>query len=500
MKTPNAAAAFSWPLSEASALARPLCVDLDGTLVCTDTLWESLLVLLRQKPWLSLVVPFWLFGGRAAFKRSVAQRVAFDATSMPYREDLVAALHETKRHGRKLVLVTAADRDVADRVAAHLGIFDEVFCSEGGENLKAEQKRDRLVAAYGHEAFDYIGDSLADLPVFDRAMRGFLVGAHSSLEARVAKNHKVTLVSRKPSLLRALIKELRLHQWAKNALVVLPVVLRPGMPTFDVILRAIVAAFAFSLLASAGYVLNDLLDLPADRAHATKRRRPFAQGALPVLYGPPLLFGLILVGFVGSLLLLPKAFSVMLALYFVGTVSYSLYFKRRLLLDVMILAGLYTHRILAGGIATDIAISAWLLGFSMFFFLSLAFGKRYVELQQLNQDEKIKNRDYYKVDLEMVGSMGPASGYIAALVFSLYVENGAHSGAYREANILWLAVPVLLYWISRIWIITGRGQMQDDPVKYALRDKVSFFCAVIIAVVAAFARFTPEWVVRLLHG
>jgi 4-hydroxybenzoate polyprenyltransferase len=267
-----------------------------------------------------------------------------------------------------------------------------------------------------------------------------------------------------------------------------------------VVLRAILAAVAFSLLASAGYVLNDLLDLPADRGHATKRKRPFASGALPVLYGPPLFVGLIALGFAGALAFLPLAFSLMLALYFVGTVSYSLYFKRRLLLDVMILAGLYTHRILAGGIATDIAISAWLLGFSMFLFLSLAFGKRYVELQQLTSDEKIKNRDYYKVDLQMVGSMGPASGYIAALVFSLYVENGAHSGAYREQNILWLAVPVLLYWISRIWIITGRGQMQDDPVKYALRDRVSFVCAVIIGLVAALARFTPDWLVHALHG
>jgi len=493
-KTP---AAYAWPLSEESALSRPLCVDLDGTLVGTDTLWESLIVLLRKKPWLSVLVPFWLFSGRAGFKRSVASRVAFDPTSLPYREDLLIALRDSKSHGRKLVLVTAADRDVADRVAQHVGIFDDVFSSEGGENLKAEQKRDLLVAAYGPEGFDYIGDSTADLPVFDKARRGFLVGAHSSLAERAARNHKVTLVSRRPSVLRALFKELRVHQWAKNALVVLPVVLKPGLPDLNVIVRALLAALAFSLVASAGYVLNDLLDLPADRAHATKRNRPFASGALPVLYGPPVFLGLLAIAFVGSLFTLPLAFSLMLALYFAGTVSYSLYFKRRLLLDVIILAGLYTHRILAGGIATSIVISAWLLGFSMFLFLSLAFGKRYVELLGLDTDEKIKNRDYYKVDLQIIGAMGAASGYIAALVFSLYVENGAHRGAYREANILWLAVPVLLYWVSRIWIITGRGQMQDDPVKYALRDKVSILCGVIVGLIAALARFTPEW---LLHA
>jgi 4-hydroxybenzoate polyprenyltransferase/phosphoglycolate phosphatase-like HAD superfamily hydrolase len=494
------ASPFLWPLSEDSALARPLCVDLDGTLVGTDTLWESLVILLRSKPWLAVLVPFWLFGGRASFKRQVASRVVFDAAALPYREDLLSALQDSKQRGRRLVLVTAADSDIATKVAAHVGLFDDVFASDGEENLKADQKRDHLVRTYGVDGYDYIGDSLADLPVFENAARGFLVGAHSGVAARAAQNRKIVLVSHRPSILKALIKELRIHQWAKNALVVLPVVLRPGLPTFEVVLRAVIAAFAFSLCASAGYVLNDLLDLPADRAHATKRARPFASGALPVQYGPPLFLGLLVVAFVLSMFTLPGAFSLMLGLYFVGTVSYSLYFKRRLLLDVMILAALYTHRILAGGIATSIAISAWLLGFSMFLFLSLAFGKRYVELQQLASDEKIKNRDYYRVDLDQIGSMGTASGYIAALVFSLYVENGAHRGAYREQNILWLAVPVLLYWISRIWIITGRGQMQDDPVKYALKDRVSFVCAIVIGLIAALARFTPDWLMALLHS
>lgn len=490
---------FAWPFSEDSALARPLCVDLDGTLVGTDTLWESLVLLLRSKPWLSVLVPFWLLGGRAAFKRAIAQRVTFDASALPYREDLLSALQLSKQLGRKLVLVTAADHDIATKVAAHVGLFDEVFSSDGEENLKADHKSKRLVELYGVGGFDYVGDAMADLPVFESANKGFLVGAKSSVASRVSANARVVLVSRRPSVLRALVKELRVHQWAKNALVVLPVVLAPGLPKLHVLGQALIAAFAFSLCASSGYVLNDLLDLPADRAHKTKRKRPFASGALPVQYGPPLFMGLLLVGFAASFVFLPGAFSLMLALYFIGTVSYSLYFKRALLLDVLILAALYTHRILAGGIATSIPISAWLLGFSMFLFLSLALGKRYVEIMVLTSDEKIKNRDYYKVDLNMVGSMGTASGYIAALVFSLYVENGAHRGAYREPAILWLAVPVLLYWISRIWIVTGRGQMQDDPVKYALRDRVSFICALVIGLIAAFARWTPLWVSGFLH-
>lgn len=300
--------------------------------------------------------------------------------------------------------------------------------------------------------------------------------------------------SPRPSLARALLKELRIHQWAKNALVALPVVLAPGLPQLDMLRRAAVAVAAFSLCASAGYVLNDLLDIEADRAHHTKKNRPFASGALPVKLGPPLFVGLLVVSFGMSLALLPSSFCVMLAIYFAGTVSYSLYLKRVLLIDVLVLAGLYTHRILAGGVATSIVISSWLLGVSMFLFVSLAFVKRYVELALLEGEEKIKNREYYKVDLAMVGAMGPASGYLAALVFSLYVEMGAHRGAYQEPRVLWLTVPVLLYWVSRIWILTGRGQMRDDPVKFALKDKASLLCALIIGAVAVLARFMPPWI------
>ena len=296
---------------------------------------------------------------------------------------------------------------------------------------------------------------------------------------------------------RALWKELRVHQWSKNALVVTPVLLAPGVPSVSVLSRALLAAGCVSLCASAGYVLNDLLDLKADRAHPTKRHRPFASGALPVKLGPVIFIALLASAGALAVTTLPRMFVVMLGIYFVGTVSYSLYLKRRLLLDVLALAGLYTHRIIAGGVATGVPISAWLLAFSMFLFLGLAFAKRYVEVAALDGDAKIVNRDYYRADAPMIASFGAASGYIAALVFSLYVENVAHLGLYREPRILWLIVPILLYWTSRIWIITGRGQMNDDPVKFALRDRVSLTCALLVVATAAVARFTPAWLSAL---
>lgn len=298
----------------------------------------------------------------------------------------------------------------------------------------------------------------------------------------------------------ALIKELRIHQWSKNALVALPVVLAPGIPSLPLVWNALLAALAFSLCASAGYVLNDVLDVEADRAHPTKKNRPFASGALPIKAGPPLFFLLVGLGFGGSLLWLPARFSLVLALYFVTTIGYSLYFKRILLLDVLLLAGMYTVRVIAGGIATSIPISNWLLGFSLFFFVSLAFAKRYVELMRLTHEGKIQNRNYYKVDLQMVGTMGTSAGYLAALVFSLYVETGAQREVYREPMILWLAVPVLLYWISRIWILTGRERMHDDPVRFALKDNISLFCGLLMGLIAVAARFTPEWLIKLFHA
>jgi 4-hydroxybenzoate polyprenyltransferase len=487
-------------LNDESALARPLCVDLDGTLVVTDTLWESFVDLMRRRPWLVLWAPFWLFRGRAHFKREVGTHIALDPATLPYNEELVSALHTAKARGRKLVLATAADRDVAERVARHLSLFDEVYASDGRENLKARHKGERLLEVFGARGFDYVGDSRADLAVFEQAHTGYLMRASPAVVRAGERAGNVRVLSRKPSVVRALIKQMRLHQWSKNALVVLPVLLSPGVPTQSLLASGLLAALTFSLCASAGYVFNDLLDLGADRMHPTKRKRPLASGALPVLLGPPLFLALLALSFATSILVLPPAFSVMLAVYFVGTLTYSLYFKRRLLLDVLVLAGLYTHRILAGGVATTIAISAWLLGFSMFFFLSLAFVKRYTELLLLSGDEKIQNRAYYRADLQMVASMGGASGYLAALVFSLYVEYGAPQKTYREPALLWLIVPVLLYWVSRVWILAGRGQMQDDPVKFAIKDRVSLLCGVIVAAIALTARFARPWLQSTLFG
>lgn len=475
---------------EPNALGFPLCVDLDGTLLCTDTLWEGMILLLRRRPWLVFLAPFWLLRGRAHFKQLVSANIELNVATLPYREPLLGALRAAKERGRKLVLATAADSLVAERVAQHVGLFDVVFCSGGGTNLKSGHKEARLVAEFGAQGFDYVGDSWADLQVFRGARMGYLIDGSAAVARRLQSAPNVRVLSRRPSILRALVKQLRPHQWAKNGLVLLPALLAPGTSP-AALGRGLLGAAAFSLCASAGYVFNDLLDLEADRAHRSKRRRPLASGALPVAWGPPLFVALLALSFGLAALLRSFGFTFMLAVYFVATLSYSFYLKRLTLLDVLVLAWLYTHRILSGSIATSVPTSAWLLAFSMFLFLSLAFVKRFVELSALTDDRSIKHRDYSRADIPVVASMGTASGYLAVMVFSLYIEQGASSAGYAEPLWLWFSVPVLLYWISRIWVLAGRGQLEDDPVKFALRDGTSVACGALFVLIQLAARYLP---------
>jgi 4-hydroxybenzoate polyprenyltransferase len=477
-------------LAGGTGLHRPLCVTLENAVLRTDILWESVLVLLRKRPWLLLLMPFWWMGGRDRIRRAVGKRVTLEASALPYRTELVEMLRSSAQKGRRIVLVTRTDVRLALAVADHLALFDEVM--DGGPGQDARTLRQSLEARFGSTGFDYIGASAADLPVLQASQQGYLIGVDRALASRaVGRASRVRVLSTRRGLLSGIIKVMRPHQWTKNALVVLPLLLAPGLPSLDHLVSAALAALAFSLCASAGYVFNDLIDVEADRAHRTKRARPFASGDLPVLYGPPLFVGLLAASFGLAFAALPLNFLWMLAIYFVMTLVYSSFLKSKLMADVVVLAGLYTHRVFAGGVATGIPISAWLLAFSMFMFLSLAFAKRYVELRQSTSTGQLKSRGYHTRDLEMVASMGPTAGYLAVLVFCLYVDSNVVAERYRAPMVLWFMAPVLLYWISRIWFLAHRGEMQDDPVKFALTDSRSWVCAVFVALVAAAARFWP---------
>jgi 4-hydroxybenzoate polyprenyltransferase len=472
------------PSGAAAPDRRPLCVDLDGTLLATDTLHELALALARERPVDLLRLPFWLARGRAGLKARLGARVKLDPALLPYRPEVIAALRDARAEGRRCVLVTAADAALAESIAAHLDLFDEVLASDGRDNLKGRRKADRLVERFGAGAFEYLGDAAADLPVFEAAGSASLVGAGAALRRRAASRVPIarTLADRPVASvrLRAWVRALRLHQWAKNLLLFVPLVAAHRALEPALLVAAAAGFLAFSLCASAVYLLNDLLDLAADRAHPTKRERPFASGALPAAAGVAMAVLLLAEGLVIGAFL-PAGFMTALLAYLGANAAYNLGLKRVAIADVVLLAGLYAVRVVAGGAATGIPISPWLLGFSLFFFLNLAFLKRYIDVRRVAEagGTVVPGRDYRASDLPLLGAMGIAAGYLAVVVLALYVQSDYVVRLYRRPEVLWLAAPLVAYWTSRAWLVAHRGRMNDDPVVFALRDPVTWGIAAV---------------------
>ena len=473
-------------MGEDYSVKSPLCVDLDGTLIKTDLLWESLLALLKQNPLAIFLLPFWLIKGKAHFKHEIARRVTLDASTLPYHEDLIAFLAEERRAGRKLVLATASHISFAQAVDGHLGLFEgEVFGSDASINLKGARKVALLVECFGTRRFAYAGNSAADLPVWAEANEAIVVNASPGLATRAQALAPVSRVFSQPVCwLRQMAKALRVHQWAKNVLVFIPVVASHQITNRTLMLHAAVAFFSFSLSASSVYILNDCLDLASDRRHPRKKTRPFASGSLSIPFGLTLALGCLVAGVLLAFVL-PREFFMVLTVYLTLTTAYSFYLKQFVLLDVIVLAQLYTVRVYGGGAATEVVPSHWLLTFSLFLFLSLALIKRFTELRVTSQteDRELHGRGYWVTDLEQISSIGTASGLLAVLVLALYISSKEVLLLYSHAEVLWLVCPVMLYWISRIWMLAYRNQMDDDPVVFAVKDPESYVTAVLLGAI-----------------
>ena len=466
----------------------PLCVDLDGTLIRTDLLLESTLALIKQNPLYLFVLPFWLLGGRARLKQRIAQRTNIDIPTLPWNPRVLELL-EMERRRRALVLCTASDHALADAVAKYLGCFDRVMASDGACNLSGRHKAKALVEAYGERGFDYAGNEARDLAIWAHARQAYVVNAGNGLAARVGRISEVAnIMPRERAGLRVWLKALRVHQWLKNVLVFVPLLAAHQFLQPAAVAHAIAAFIIFGVCASSVYVLNDLLDLGADRAHPRKHKRPFASGRLPLTAGITAAPLLTVAAFIAAYALDPR-FALVLLGYYVLTLAYSLRLKRIAMLDVLVLAGLYTVRIIAGSAAIGTGLSFWLLAFSMFLFLSLALVKRYTEVaaQPGNAHEQIKGRGYAASDAGLLATLGGASGYLSVLVLALYIDSTASAALYRHPQWLWLMCPLLLYWISRVWIIAHRGAMHDDPVVFAVTDNVSRAVLVLGALVALLA-------------
>ena len=463
------------PMPSSGDRQRPLVVDLDGTLVLGDTLHESLLGLLGKRPLGALRLPAWLTGGKAAFKQALAQQHVVDATTLAYNQPLIEWL-ASQRGQRELVLCTAADSRVADAVAAHLDLFDRVLASDGENNLSGPRKAQCLVERYGDKGFDYVGNAHADLPVWQRAHTAIVSNATAPvIRSAQAQGNVGDVIGARSAGTGTWLRALRLHQWAKNLLLLVPLLTAHLVFEPAAIGKALLAFLAFGLCASSVYLLNDLVDLAADRKHPRKRRRPFASGQLSVLSGLAVAVLLLLSSFALAIATLPRDFVLTLAAYYLLTCTYSLRLKRVEILDVVILAALYTARIIAGAFALEVELSFWLLAFSMFLFLSLALLKRHTELltaADLGQ-QQLSGRGYRAGDLPLVATLGVTAGYASVLVFALYINSPASAALYARPALLWLLCPLLLFWIGRVWLLSHRRRMPDDPLVFALTDPVS---------------------------
>jgi 4-hydroxybenzoate polyprenyltransferase/phosphoserine phosphatase len=455
----------------------PLAVDLDGTLIRSDLLWESAASAVARKPWLLAAIPFWLLAGRARFKERLAREGALDCALLPYRAEVVEWLRDQHAAGRRIVIATAAHESLAKGVSRHLGFVESVLATKEGRNLKGEAKREALVAAYGERGYDYLGDSAADLPAWRSARTAHGAGDASLLATARTEGRAGREFPRAPAGFPALARALRVHQWVKNLLVFVPVVTAHRVGDVHAMLEAAIAFACFCLTASAVYVVNDITDLESDRRHPAKRLRPFASGAIALAWAAPLVAVLLAAG-AWLATLLPEAFRMALFAYLGATVLYSFSLKRVAVLDVLSLAALYTIRIFAGATAIGVPLSHWLLGFSMFLFLSLAFIKRYVELSDLvaagGQAFPVAGRGYSTRDLPAVGVLGAVSGYLAVLVLALFITSADTLVHYRQPWALWGAPLLLLYWITRAWMLAHRRQMDHDPVAFALADPPSY--------------------------
>ena len=415
----------------------PLCVDLDGTLIRSDLLLESLLLLLKRNPLYLFRALGWLFQGKAAFKSQIARRVELDPATLPYDREFLSWLRVQRQTGRTLWLCTVSNEQLANRVAAHLNLFDGVVASNDAKDL-------------------------------------------------ASRDNEYLPSQRRP--VRALCRALRPHQWVKNFLVLAPLLAAHHLTVAGSLVKGLLGVVAFCLCASSVYILNDLLDLNADRSHPRKSKRPFACGDLSIRTGlllAPALF------FIAALLavLLPERFIEVFATYYLITIAYSLFLKGRVIVDALTLAGLYTLRVIAGAAAVSVPLSFWMLLFSVFLFLSLAFVKRFAELDALRRQQRLNavGRGYIVGDLTILQSLGSAAGYLSVLVLALYINSPEIQSLYHQPKVIWMLCVLMLYWVSHIWMKAQRGEMYDDPVVFAFKDRTSIAVASVAALTVLIA-------------
>ena len=458
----------------------PLVVDLDGTLIRTDSLLESVFVLAKEHPSLLFRLPIWLAQGRARLKQRVAAVSLPDVRTLPYHAELLRHLESEKGRGRRLILATGADARVARAVAEQLGLFDQVLASDGSTNLSGEAKCRELVAAFGERGFDYVGGGCRDLPVWRSARGAILVDPSKPLAAAVRKvTVIVEVLGAGGAGIGGWLRELRWHHWVKNLLVFVPLLTAHRLSDPQALAQASLAFVGMCLAASSVYLLDDLVDLPRDRSHPHKRERPIASGAIPATNAVVVLV-LLWLGTIAAAVALPIGYRLVLAAYIALMLAYVLRVRDLRAVDALLLGCGYTLRILAGSAAMGIAVSAWLLICSTLLFFSLALLKRYAELALVGVlvDAGAQSHGYQASDAPMVAAVGRVAGGAAMAVLALYplAEPAVHPGRW----LIWCGCLLTLFWMQRLWRLAGERRIRDDPVMFALKDRQSLVVGAIV--------------------
>jgi len=467
----------------------PVYVDMDGTLVNTDIAQELILQCFKKLSLFSELIQL-AFSGRSKIKRFLALNTEFSEERLPYNQKVIDYLKAQKEAGRSIVLATASDALIAEKVANYLGFFDDVLASEPGNNLKGANKLKAIQAHSGDNGFEYIGDSKADYPIWKAADLSGFVNVTSDPASIVAdkKRHSLKVNDRNDSF-AAFIKAIRPHQWAKNLLVFLPLFFSHLYLNVDALFSAALTFIVFSLCASGIYLVNDLLDIEADREHVTKRKRPFAAAKLRPVTGVLASLLLVFVALVACFFLLNVKTFLVLVIYMIITNLYSFYLKDYSTIDVITLTSLYTIRIVAGAVAVGVVLSPWLFNFSLFFFLSLAYMKRYIEVARYAKEGKLSGRNYSADETNIIMMMGIVNGGIAIFTLTMYLNGEYVLSTYLSPHLLWLICPLLLFWIYRAWMWAKRDKIDDDPVVFAIKDKVSIVTAILVALLFIFSKY-----------
>ena len=467
----------------------PLIIELDGTLIKSDLLFESFYSMIKHNLFLVFLLPLWFLHGKVYLKKQIAKHSYIDVESLPYQQMFIEFLRIEFNNGRKLILVTASFKTLAIKVANYLGIFSEVLSTDENINISGKQRLEVLLKKYGKQGFDYAGNGNPDHRIFPYARYAILVNPRKNILKTVKEHPHVRQVfdERNHGIL-PYFKVLRIHQWLKNLLLFIPLLTSHQWLNISIIIKSIVGFIAFNICASGGYLFNDLLDLPSDRNHPIKKHRPFTSGELSIISGSILMILLVIIGLIIAAVINWRFFGILL-LYSLLTFAYTIHLKMYVLLDVLVLAILYTVRVIAGAELIQVPLSFWLLAFSLFLFFSLALIKRCSELYELIKigSEQTRGRDYHITDINYLREMGIVSGYLSIIVVALYINSTNVVILYSHPKVLWLICLVLFYWISRLWLKTGRGEMTEDPIIFSLKDRGSQYIMLAVVVIILFA-------------